>query len=582
MLRHLCFALAVTTTFACSEKVLDAAAATPASQSLNLGYEQDAGTDTPAEWFVVPQAGYQPYVSDAGVAYQGNRFLYFQSTFPDTSQRVVCFNSLLSDVIRDSLELSFMVKSDGGRKLRYGVYYYAHGGEAAQPPRLIQVDQTRATNWEKQTIAIPKRDLPGNILDFGLWIAGAGELWLDDWEVKADGMPYHAAVQQRIPAVTATDLAELQAAVTPLPDGPPHTWKQEPHWLSGAVGDADIVLLGEATHGTKDFTELRTQLTRYLVEEMGFITVALEASLPDVDRFNSALHSGLDQPALQERIAEDLQFWMYRTSEYLSFFEWLASTEPGKVQLRGVDMQDYAYALGVLDTELRKLKNDRLIELVDSLQRQINQAEVALPLAEKLHRELSAGDDQGEAFQRNVRYASIIRDALYWRSTAMTSSFRDSSMAANARWLQDRSPNRKLVIWANNGHTRLTGGAMGDWLKRSSNGGKVFSVGLASGQGKYLAKDYITHNMVHDDLKPAPPDSWDFYFAQMGTPNFYLDLRRSGATVSQYPDRRFRGVGAIATPHQYSPVNLADDYDAIIYLDETEAAVPYRVNTPAS
>jgi erythromycin esterase len=45
----------------------------------------------------------------------------------------------------------------------------------------------------------------------------------------------------------------------------------------GRIGDARVVLLGEASYGTHDCYGWRAALTRRLVEEKGFYFVAVEA-----------------------------------------------------------------------------------------------------------------------------------------------------------------------------------------------------------------------------------------------------------------------------------------------------------------
>jgi hypothetical protein len=52
------------------------------------------------------------------------------------------------------------------------------------------------------------------------------------------------------------------------------------------VGDARVVLLGEASHGTREFYELRAEITARLVAEHGFRGVAVEADWPAAARVN--------------------------------------------------------------------------------------------------------------------------------------------------------------------------------------------------------------------------------------------------------------------------------------------------------
>ena len=91
----------------------------------------------------------------------------------------------------------------------------------------------------------------------------------------------------------------------------------------------------------------------------------------------------------------------------------------------------------------------------------------------------------------------------------------------------------------------------------------------------YRAKNRLTGELAQELMKPASPESWEYYFAQLGTPNFFLDLRKAAPTIGQYASRRSRVLGAIATPHQFRPADLTNQFDAIIYLDESSPAIAY-------
>ncbi len=52
------------------------------------------------------------------------------------------------------------------------------------------------------------------------------------------------------------------------------------------IGDARVVLLGEATHGTSEFYRMRARISRELIERCGFDFVAVEADWPDAMRIH--------------------------------------------------------------------------------------------------------------------------------------------------------------------------------------------------------------------------------------------------------------------------------------------------------
>ena len=71
----------------------------------------------------------------------------------------------------------------------------------------------------------------------------------------------------------------LREAVHPLTGG---AADYDP--LLERIGDARVVLLGEASHGTHEFYAERARITRRLVEEKRFGAVVVEADWPDAYR----------------------------------------------------------------------------------------------------------------------------------------------------------------------------------------------------------------------------------------------------------------------------------------------------------
>ena len=55
-------------------------------------------------------------------------------------------------------------------------------------------------------------------------------------------------------------------------------------FLNDLVGDARIVALGEATHGTSEFFEMKHRILDFLAKEMDFRLFAMEATWPEMNR----------------------------------------------------------------------------------------------------------------------------------------------------------------------------------------------------------------------------------------------------------------------------------------------------------
>src|SRR5438270_77888 len=112
------------------------------------------------------------------------------------------------------------------------------------------------------------------------------------------------------------------------------------------VGDARLVLIGEATHGTHDFYHQRAQLTQRLIVEKGFCAVAAEADWPDAYRVNRYVRGiGKDAEAI-DALDDFKRFpaWMWRNADVLEFVAWLrdhndrADGPTKKVGFYGLDL----------------------------------------------------------------------------------------------------------------------------------------------------------------------------------------------------------------------------------------------------
>ncbi|HXU83893.1 MAG TPA: erythromycin esterase family protein, partial [Polyangia bacterium] len=115
-------------------------------------------------------------------------------------------------------------------------------------------------------------------------------------------------------------LDELRRAAVRLKDAPSD---YDP--LLERVGDARLVLLGEASHGTHEFYRRRADLTRRLIEEKGFHAVAAEADWPDAYRINRFVRGQSDDRAAVDALADFARFpsWMWRNADVLDFVGWL-------------------------------------------------------------------------------------------------------------------------------------------------------------------------------------------------------------------------------------------------------------------
>jgi len=114
--------------------------------------------------------------------------------------------------------------------------------------------------------------------------------------------------------------------------------------VSDIPDKSDIVLLGECTHGTNEFYQIRSNITKNLIKCRGFRVIMLEAEWPDIYRVNAyILGKGTDKNA-KESLASIDKFpkWMWRNNVVIELIEWLKMHNENnneKVLILGIDCQ---------------------------------------------------------------------------------------------------------------------------------------------------------------------------------------------------------------------------------------------------
>lgn len=126
-------------------------------------------------------------------------------------------------------------------------------------------------------------------------------------------------------------------SVEPAADGVPDDFADLAP-LKALIGDATIVGLGEATHGTREFTTLRRRIVRYLAQECGFGVIALEGNFAEGERLFEWVRGA---PGSLTDATRDLTFWCWTTREFEAVFadarERSAAGRP--LDVVGIDMQ---------------------------------------------------------------------------------------------------------------------------------------------------------------------------------------------------------------------------------------------------
>ncbi|MGI9181934.1 MAG: erythromycin esterase family protein [Longimicrobiaceae bacterium] len=135
--------------------------------------------------------------------------------------------------------------------------------------------------------------------------------------------------------------------------------------LEQIIGNARVVALGEATHGTREFFQMKHRILEFLVREMGFTTFGIEATWAESNRVNDYLHTEVGDPAV---LLSNLYFWTWNTREVLEMIEWMRrhNQNPGgapRVSFYGFDMQSVRVTMNDVEAYLQRVDPAALEEV---------------------------------------------------------------------------------------------------------------------------------------------------------------------------------------------------------------------------
>ncbi|WP_101297921.1 erythromycin esterase family protein [Halegenticoccus soli] len=390
------------------------------------------------------------------------------------------------------------------------------------------------------------------------------------------------------------------------------------------LGDAECVLLGEATHGTSEFYRLRARLTARLVRDRGFDFVAVEGDWTDCYDVNRYVKGDLDADGAREVLDgfDRWPTWMWANWEVAEFADWLAERNRGRpaddrVGFYGLDvyglfesMEAVVDYLEDVDPEAADRARDayRCFEPYGGDAREYARSTRLVPedcegdvvdiltdLRRKAREYESEGPD-GEEYFAAEQNAVVAKNAEeYYRTLARGGSsswnVRDRHMAETLDRLLDRhGPDGRAIVWAHNTHVgdaRATTMAdrgevnIGQLVRESHGADNVALVGFGTHRGSVVAGDRWGAQMEEMSLPEARKGSYEDAFHRAGRGDVFLPLDDLGDDSALAERRGHRAVGVVYDPSReagnYVPTVLPDRYDAFVHVEESEALHPLHL-----
>ncbi len=591
-----------------------------AQQPLNFDFEKKSveGLNRPWAWSPFQLAPNTTTVLDSITKHGGSYSLRMsnQSAMDNEQGAVHSLGYWLSphELSGRQLTLSAWVKAEktsGMAQFSLGAY-----GDTGLIKEVKSVEIKGVNDWKQVSIAI-QETAPAHSWYLIISTDGSGSVWFDDFQISVNG----AEKRSLEVAVGFTEKqrnwlkknSSVVASVKPVEVAEKADYSDLGAFKQ-AIGDAKIIALGEATHGTSEFFQLKHRLLQFAVQELGVRVFAVEANQLEVEKINRYV---CDAKGTAEQVIRAM-FAVWNTEEMLELIEWIRaynSTNPSqKVEFVGFDLQDPSLPMDSLSSFVAQWEPG-LQPIVDSIQRNYREAwrkqyypqasdsvrqtwkanadkiwaMVALKKADWLNK--ASTPDEKIRVEWAIQNARVTCQAAEIAHSQIVSA-RDTFMAENIRWIQSmHQPGTRIIVWAHDSHIARSdhpdfhynyhqGSSMGKYLSQIF--GKDYrAFGLFTYQGQYSATiSFTNHKRVVVDAQTGPRGSFDEALHpianQMGTNQLFLNLQpafreKNNAWLLQ--PRPVRFVGYATSDYDFGALmSVPYQFDGIFFVDKTKAS----------
>lgn len=371
--------------------------------------------------------------------------------------------------------------------------------------------------------------------------------------------------------------------------------------LPALIGDARIVALGEGNHGTRDFWGMRQKISEYLVEEMGFTAILMEAGFPNGFFVNDYVVHGTGTAT---QAHEKLGVWRYQ--EMRTLINWMREYNvrnegSGRtLQYFGFDcaFRDWDGATELITEFLDTADPDAVAEVsarlgnytIDDVQ--WVQDYFSSHSAELIQNGGEHGYEVALRIIQNLEPSWMVWDNL--SNGLPTYELRDETSADNVDWIiQELLDGGKVILWAANGHVGRTLYPDGDtqarmlgWWLDERHGEDYYNVVSEFYGGQFMAQDRCpgsAQGFVVQSAAIPLEDTYAYRFHLEGIPLFFLDMRSADLSDPEAAwvtgPLLLRRIGASYCPaydrEWYTrTVSLPEEYDGVLFFEQIAPVTP--------
>ncbi|MBB2148073.1 erythromycin esterase family protein [Pedobacter gandavensis] len=572
---------------------------TTAQETVNGGFELSNQTGMARNWITDDGAGNFSISLDQKVFRSGHQSLQVTGLNKNLNKESVgiaanVFGSMSATKI-NTIQVSGWIKSR--EELDSTVSVFVQSGA-----RIIRSQQQERNEKGWTKVILNYNTLPTEswyMVYYGVELRSNRSVWLDDLSLTVNGKKINdpeSLYQEPNPK----SLKWLQDNLSVLTSVDTAHAFEDLNAIGNAIKNAKIVGIGEATHGTSEFSRFKIRLLEYLVKEKGFTTLALEESIATCDQMNRLLN--LPSAALRGSLLSMPFYKTWKTEEMLGLFTWLNHynlSQQKKIRFIGVDMED----LGLKNSrkmlrEYGRSHNEKILaqtivvdQHLDSLL-QLSKLSMSnrktLDAANKLKQKIASLDSlivaEGKMTgdeQRLFQLRSYARVCKQWLDSRFFAGSRDEFMADNMLNFLKANPEDKILLWAHNFHIANTnaGGqkTMGAYLKERL-AGHYFPIAMTSDAGTYMAaENYSQKKWVSFPMQKAYKGTYEYYLGQVKPNNYFLSLLKVDQKPNSFwldqPMRQLNLAYIYSGEDEYSyHGTLKSSFDGLVFLGQTSAS----------
>ncbi|MEI7661330.1 MAG: erythromycin esterase family protein [Bacteroidota bacterium] len=378
--------------------------------------------------------------------------------------------------------------------------------------------------------------------------------------------------------------------------------------LEPLVRNRQVLGMGEATHGTREFFNMKTKMFKFLSSRCGYRIFTIEANYGGTLKVNDYVLYGKGDVL---GAMQGMEFWTWDTEEVKELIEWMRTTNAGKadqekLKFYGFDCQSFkgpANALLDYVKEFDKLNQDEFIKGLSVLhdssdlyfytlkpgkssRQGIAEIHGIISFLENWFHEKEnlyiAGSGKAKFDLARYNIETLKQVIRLTESPARRYGFiRDSCMAQNIKWIC-RQEKLKVFVWAHNGHVSKApsfdrhAACMGMFLDTIFGPG-YYNIGFVFNKGGFQAISYPGKKLEEFTIPRCPRNSLTNGLVSSGHNAFFIDMTASANKLFRTPERTYY-IGAVFMQkywNKYSKAIVAKkQFDGLIFINSVSRAVP--------